>query len=713
VSALLWALTLVAAVAWPGRIIGPLDGAPFDVPVEALAFGVALPALWVLHPAFLKTSVARGLIVALLGWKLLAWVALPQGGWCGMFLTKNPSSVGGYRLAPGWDVRTWEGGRPPTCSAIVARAYSRQTQFPAWIMNVPYGQDRILETGEPESLFFENPRPPDAGYALLVQGTMAVPSRGTLTIETGSDVRLAGHVDGQSLAAAGGATAAAPLEAGTHVVDLQMDLTGRSWRFIPQWNGAGLFSSVATSTAPLTARGGLARQIGRHVTAALFAALFGTWLFAAVAALRPGTGTLASVAAVAAAAAWSARSGQESTTARLAVLLLFACVAIPVPRALRTARGAWLLVGVPWLAMVSAIAFRSIGGFRLYLFGDDSLTYQRFAYRIFMEGYWLEGGQRTFWNQPLYRWLCGTLHVFFGDSSAGELLLDGFAVLVGAMFAFHVAKPFAGFRGGLAAAVAVVVTVALGPNWYMLGRGLSEIVASMWIYLAALSLMKAREGSSRDAIAAGAFATLAFYTRLNHLPLIVALAALLLPASVPAGAVFTWQSWRELPWRIAAVYVLVVAAGVVAFAARTWYYTGLIDPFAGTTRLHNATGLGLTFDSLWSASAWHNALESVLMIVTVQDPPRFDIRSVLVVAGFGGSLLALLRAPIARRLPLGVAMMSVAAVAGGLVARGVAYPGRFSIHLIPVAVAIAVSIAAMVIGAAVSDGSAAGAAAVA
>jgi len=242
---------------------------------------------------------------------------------------------------------------------------------------------------------------------------------------------------------------------------------------------------------------------------------------------------------------------------------------------------------------------------------------------------------------------------------------------------------------------------------------LSEIVASMWIYLAALSLMKAREGSSRHAIVAGAFATLAFYTRLNHLPLILALAALLLPASVPAGAVFTWQSWRELPWRIAGTYVLVVAAGVAAFAARTWYYTGLIDPFAGTTRVHNATGLGLTLDSLWSASAWRNALESVLMIVTVQDPPRFDIRSVLVVAGFGGSLLALLRVPIVRRLPLGVAVMSVAAVAGGLVTRGAAYPGRFSMHLIPVAVAIAVSIAAMVIGAAVSDGSAAGAAAVA
>jgi len=377
-----------------------------------------------------------------------------------------------------------------------------------------------------------------------------------------------------------------------------------------------------------------------------------------------------------------------------------------VPRTLRTIRGAWLIVATPWLAMLSSLAYRSIGGFRMYLFGDDSLTYQRFAYRIFREGYWLEGGQRTFWNQPLYRWVSGALHVFFGDSSAGELLLDGFAVLVGAMFAFEVAKRFGGFRGGIAAAVAVLITVSLGPNWYMLGRGLSEIVASMWIYLAALSLLRARANSPHYALLAGIFAALAFYTRLNHLPLIVALTALLLPDAVAAGEAFAPQSWRQLPWRLAGIYVLVVAAGLGAFAARTWYYTGLIDLFAGTTRVHNATGLGLTLDSLWSAAAWRAALESVLMIVTVADPPRFDVRSVLVVAGFGASVLAVLRVPLVRRLPLGVVVTSIAAVAGGLVARGVAYPGRFSIHLMPVAVAIAMSAVAMVVGSPVEQGSA-------
>jgi hypothetical protein len=616
-----------------------------------------------------------------------------------MFLTKYPEAIGGYRFAPGWDVRTWGQGTPPSCSAIIARGYQRQTQFPAWIMNIPFGQDRRIDNGELDALAVENPRPPEAEYAMLVQGAMEAPATGNFSVVIGSDVRLSGDLDGTPIPIVVGNRFDTELGPGPHSVNLRVDLTGRNWRFIPLWNGGDVFSSVATATAPLTGTLRSVQRLARWVTPAIVASLLGSWVFLAIRTLRPGVPLIAAIVATSAAAAWAGHGGPESSLARLGVLVLVACIAIRVPRHLHDGRGAWLLMAAPWLALLTAIVFRSIGGFQLYFFGDDTLTYQRFAYRIFMEGYWLEGGQQTFWNQPLYRWICGGLHVLFGDSSAGEWLWDGFALLTGAMFAFHVTKRIGGFRFGIAAAAGVLVTVVLGPNWYMIGRGLSEISAAMWICLAALALLRAREGAIRHAMLAGGFAALAFYTRLNHLPLVFALAALLLPDGVVAGAAFEGSSWRRLASSTTAAYVLILVAGLGLFAARTWFYTGHLDVFSGTTRLHNATGLGLSLDSLWSVRAWRNALESVLMIITVQDPPRFDIRAILVIAGFGVSLLGLARAPIARRLPLGICVACLGCVAGGLVARGAAYPGRFSLHLIPVAVAVSVSMASLALSA--------------
>jgi hypothetical protein len=49
---------------------------------------------------------------------------------------------------------------------------------------------------------------------------------------------------------------------------------------------------------------------------------------------------------------------------------------------------------------------------------------------------------------------------------------------------------------------------------------------------------------------------------------------------------------------------------------------------------------------------------------------------------------------------MNVVVMCVAGMAGAFVARGSAYPGRFTIHLIPVAVALTLCSAALLAGAA-------------
>ena len=259
------------------------------------------------------------------------------------------------------------------------------------------------------------------------------------------------------------------------------------------------------------------------------------------------------------------------------------------------------------------------------------------------------------------------------------MIWDGFGLLAGSMFAFMVVNRVAGFRSGLAAAVAVLLTFALGPNWYSIGRGLSEISALMWIYVGASCVLAALSRRPALASVGGLFGILGSYTRMNHLPLVLALGALSLFDGVEAGAAFDLRRvWARLPKRVVAWYYAAVAIGLCAFAARTWYYTGRFSLFAGTSLGFNAIGLGTTLDSWWSADAWRRAIASLMMLVTVQDPPRFDIRSVLVVAGVALSLLAIARVPRVRRLPLGLTLVCLAAISGGLVVRGSAYPGRFS-----------------------------------
>ena len=56
-----------------------------------------------------------------------------------------------------------------------------------------------------------------------------------------------------------------------------------------------------------------------------------------------------------------------------------------------------------------------------------------------------------------------------------------------------VVRRVANFRAGILAGVLTLVTIVLGPNWYLLGRGLSEASAMAWLYLAGFALLRARD----------------------------------------------------------------------------------------------------------------------------------------------------------------------------------------------------------------------------
>ncbi len=122
-----------------------------------------------------------------------------------------------------------------------------------------------------------------------------------------------------------------------------------------------------------------------------------------------------------------------------------------------------MLIGIPWLVFVTAVHASHIGRFSLYAGGDDMWMFQRWAYRIYLQGYWLQGGELTFWFQPFYRWIAGALHLVFGDSSMGEFWWDAICLMVFALFAHQAVAAANGFKWGLAAA-ALCLTVAMqGP----------------------------------------------------------------------------------------------------------------------------------------------------------------------------------------------------------------------------------------------------------
>ncbi len=78
------------------------------------------------------------------------------------------------------------------------------------------------------------------------------------------------------------------------------------------------------------------------------------------------------------------------------------------------------------------------------------------------------------------------------------------------------------------------------------------------------------------------------------------------------------------------------------------------------------------------------------MVATVSDPPTLRVRHIPVTAGVVIAGLALLRVPFVSRVPLGPSVLCIGAAVSSLLVRGTAYPGRFSIHLVPVALAISV-----------------------
>ena len=657
----------MVALVWPGALSGPLDGAPLQGLTEAVLIGLVVPVLIWFHPAFLGRAIVRVVVLALLFVKLTATLTLPQEGWCVTFEPPRAMVRDSTGKPHAWDLRADWLADDPVCSAIMTRSYHDTLEVPAWFYNLPPPDDAVTRAGF---------APGEIPVRVRGAGYVTTRRSGELRLLTAPATTVSALIDGRPIELKEPGVHAIGLEPGVHALQFEGTLLGKEWRIVPAWDGiemGSMFFPLSTMEPPSRSDRVVA-PIARWLAPALIVLLFLAWLGGALARVKDRSLVIWSSAASLAAivVAWQLPSQAPWYVAGVIALPLL----IPLGWRLMNARGVFLLVIVPWLAFVCAASAHQVGRWRLYGIGNDDFQFQRFAYRIFMQGYWLEGGQVTFWNQPLFRWIAGALHMLFGDSSVGQAYWDGAGVAVIAMFAYRVVAPRWGFVWGLLAAIVPLDMFLLGTGIQFVGFGLSEISAAAFLYLAAFFAMRNRQAS--DLTAAGLFVVLGFYARLNSLPMAVAVAGFALPLTLPAGAVWRPHVWLpEVRWRVVISIASALAISCLLFAWRTWYYTGVFSLFHGTQREYLA---------VWKPGmAWQDGaaamVSSVMMVLTAQDPPHFAWHALPILAAAAIAGAALLNVPVLREAPLALVVFFASGLVGALVTRGWAYEGRFSIHL--------------------------------
>jgi hypothetical protein len=661
---------ILACVAlwWPGRLSGVFDGVPFDSAPDALVLGLLLPVLFWLLPELGGDRRAHVVVIALLAWKVCAPFVLVQDGLCVRVTTPGRSDA-----LKNWDVRTDWRSADPACSAIADRPYREERELPIWLpFSFPQAAGAPV-SGDPQHVIAR----------LRMSGAITVEEAGRLRLWTAPTVEARLTVDRQPVSATGES-----IPAGTHHIVIDAALRDRNWIVAPLWNDANLFSALTTTVSAPSALDLIMRPWAAWISFALVTSLLMLALVHLVAAIRDWQ-VLAWIALSAVAGAMIAALVAERRWHYMLLFLLAGC-ALRVPVAWRSIRGAFLLLGPAWLALNIVDTWNDQGFGRLDFItpGDDWWTFQLGAYLIYMDGFWLQGGEAAFWYQPFYRWIAGALHMLFGQSQVGENYWDALGVLVMALFSFEAVRLGRGFRWGCAAAAVVLIAFVSGPGYIFIGRGLSEISSAAFIYLAALLVIGARERRSVQLLMlAGCLAVLGTWTRLNNLPMALAIIVFAWPIAEPATTVWKPTAWFSTAWHPPLLVVpAMVAFGMGLFAMRTWYYTGHFSVFYGT---QSAT-LRIWKEGMPPGEVARQMLDSVLMVATTADPPSYHNGALPIMAGLALGVAALGGVGLVGRLPLSLVGFTLAAFSGALVARGTSYSGRFSIHVVGVTVALVV-----------------------
>jgi hypothetical protein len=342
----------------------------------------------------------------------------------------------------------------------------------------------------------------------------------------------------------------------------------------------------------------------------------------------------------------------------------------------RIAPSVFLLFGPSLLCFFTNLWWFHIGKWYVWGAGNDWTSYQYFARKIVVDGEWLNAGEGVFVLQPLYRYFVGIYHLVFGQSAFVQHMADVWCVLGATIIVVAFAIKFR-FPPILIFTVSIFYLAInfISSLRYIIGRGLVENHAMIFMMLAAWYLYSLRERGGYRIILATLFGVFGYWTRQDHLGAIAGLVFLALePIEGPTGDWKEYWDRFKLQWKIFAWYWGGGILSVLLICFRHWWLKGVFYP---TIKTHPNLDL-----------ATHSPFPGSLYLVITGKPwPSYPgMLGIILTIGVIVALLSLVRRPNAlKNFPLGLSIIILGLLFPYAFLMTWAYPPRYSIHLFPLA----------------------------
>ena len=299
-----------------------------------------------------------------------------------------------------------------------------------------------------------------------------------------------------------------------------------------------------------------------------------------------------------------------------------------------------------------------------------------FAHKIVVDGEWLQGGENVFVMQPLYRYFVGVYHWLFGQSAFAQNMADVWCILGATVLlaSWAVKLRLSAFIIFIANTIYLII-ILTGTIRYHIGRGLIEHHAMIFMVLAGWLLYGAREGNFLRIIGAGICGVIGYWLRQDHLIVTTMLVFLIIePTHGTTGEV--WKAyWQQIwtHWRRGFSYLGIIVFGLFLMCFRNWWVGGVFGPSVPDHVIREAFDLTKFYFKI-----------KLMLTATYSATPSFATM-VLLPGTFIGFVALIWRPNCLRGFPMAIGCALIGVFLPYVFFGNPGYPGRYSIHLLPLA----------------------------